>query len=532
VDVTQDGPTDAMPTQPRWAEIAAHRPLDDDDPREVGGYRLRARIGEGGMGKVYLSNTPGGRPIALKVIRFEQEVTTAQRVQGLYTAPVIDANPHSEHPWLATAYVAGPSLQQAVGVYGPLPPESVLILIAGIAEALQSIHAAGVVHRDLKPSNVILAADGPRVIDFGIARAVDTTSVTQAGMRVGTPAFMAPEQVRGQQATQALDIFALGTLACYAATGELPFGGGLDPAVPYRILEQEPDLTTCPPQIREIATLCLAKDPRQRPSPAQVIELCRQASTGTLLHMGDGWLPPAVAAAVSRIAVAPIPPAPKPPRKGTGRRTATVIGLVVVTAAAGIGVAAATGAFDSPKDQASQSGTSTPATSTVETKTSAAKNNSADSPSAIPTTSTTKTTSTATTTPNSTPVENGDSPAPLQRIEALDMALGKGIVLTEPDALVDCCNSYNMAHGGSAGRLYFLRADVVVLESNQTADYRTCVSDKRYISESSLESLPVGARICVLSDERVGLFEVKKTPDAGKPSKYYQFSVTIWNGSR
>lgn len=355
-----DEPTEAGSTQPVWADIPAHRPLQPDDPREVGGYRLRACLGEGGMGRVYLTYTPGGRPVALKVIRaeyagdpgfrrrFEQEAITAQRVQGLYTAPVIDANTRAEQPWLATAYVAGPSLQQAIGVYGPLPEESVLVLVAGVAEALQSIHGAGIVHRDLKPSNVILAADGPRVIDFGIARAVDTTSVTQTGLRVGTPAFMAPEQVRGQPSTPALDIFALGSLACYAATGELPFGGGLDPLVPHRILDQEPDLDSCPQQLRDLVSRCLAKDPRQRPSPTQVIELCRQLSTGTRLQMGEDWLPPSVAAVVQRIAATPVPPAPAQPRQpNKTRRRAVVLAavFVVVAAAAGITTIALSGAF-------------------------------------------------------------------------------------------------------------------------------------------------------------------------------------------
>jgi serine/threonine protein kinase len=219
--------------------------------------------------------------------------------------------------------------------------------VALIAEALQSIHGAGVVHRDLKPSNVILAADGPRVIDFGIARAVDTTSVTQTGLRVGTPAFMAPEQVRGQPSAPAIDIFALGSLACYAATGELPFGGGLDPLVPHRILEQEPDLTTCPERLRDLVTRCLAKDPRQRPSPTQVIELCRQLSTGTRLQMGENWLPPAVAAAVHRIATTPVPPTPADDRQPRRQRRRAVVLTAAFVAAIEVGITAmaASGVF-------------------------------------------------------------------------------------------------------------------------------------------------------------------------------------------
>lgn len=344
------GPTEAVPTQAAWMPAIAHHPLRPDDPRGIGGYRLRARLGEGGMGKVYLSYTPGGRPVAIKVIRteyaddpsfrrrFEQEVSMAQRVQGLYTAPVIDAGPHAPQPWLATAYVAGPSLQSTVGSHGPLPAETVLILMAGVAEALQSIHAAGVVHRDLKPSNVILALDGPRVIDFGIARAVDSTSLTRTGFRLGTPAFMSPEHVRGEAVTPAADVFALGVLGGFAATGELAFGGGSDPAVPYRIVEQEPNLANCPEPVRVVVERCLQKDPAQRPTPADVMQLCRDASSGTRLQMADGWLPQDVAAEVHRIASAPVPadPATVPaPRKRSG-------GMIAALAAAGVVVVAAT----------------------------------------------------------------------------------------------------------------------------------------------------------------------------------------------
>uniref|UniRef100_UPI002156623B protein kinase domain-containing protein n=1 Tax=Streptomyces fradiae TaxID=1906 RepID=UPI002156623B len=188
-------------------------------------------LGAGGMGKVYLSYTPGGRPVAIKVIRpdfaqdaefrrrFAQEVQAAQRVQGLYTAPVIDADTDAREPWLATAYVPGPSLADAVQRHGPMPVDTVLLLVAGIAEALQVIHGAGIVHRDLKPGNVLLASDGPRVIDFGIARAADATSLTSSGVTIGTPSFMAPEQAAGSTVTPATDVFALGQVAAYAALG-------------------------------------------------------------------------------------------------------------------------------------------------------------------------------------------------------------------------------------------------------------------------------------------------------------------------
>ena len=205
----------------------------------MAGYRLSARLGSGGMGKVYLSYTPGGRPVAIKVIRpefaedpdfrrrFRQEVQAAQRVQGLYTAPVIDSETDGAQPWLATAYVAGPTLAAAVAEHGPLPVQTVLLLVAGMAEALQGIHGAGIVHRDLKPSNVLLAPDGPRVIDFGIARAADAHALTGSGIMIGTPAFMAPEQATGAAIGAETDIFALGQVAVFAAMGRPRTATGL-----------------------------------------------------------------------------------------------------------------------------------------------------------------------------------------------------------------------------------------------------------------------------------------------------------------
>ena len=203
-------------------------PLTSDDPVEIGGYRLRARLGAGGMGRVYLASTPGGRRVALKVVRpelgddadfrarFRREIEAAQRVRGVYTAELLAGDPAATPPWLVTAYVPGPSLQQAVAEHGPMPPETVILLMAGVAEALQAIHSAGVIHRDLKPSNVLLAPDGPRVIDFGIARAAEATNLTQSGMAVGSPQFMAPEQIRGHLVTPAVDVFALGAVAAFA----------------------------------------------------------------------------------------------------------------------------------------------------------------------------------------------------------------------------------------------------------------------------------------------------------------------------
>ncbi|GGP81099.1 serine/threonine-protein kinase [Streptomyces melanogenes] len=301
------------------------QPLAEDDPRSVAGYLLSARLGAGGMGKVYLSYTPGGRPVAIKVIRpefaedpdfrrrFQQEVRAAQRVQGLYTAPVIDSDTDGPHPWLATAYVQGPSLHAAVASHGAMPVATVLLLVAGIAEALQVIHQAGIVHRDLKPSNVLLAVDGPRVIDFGIARAADATALTGTGVSVGTPSFMSPEQAAGTSCTEATDVFALGQIAVFAATGAAAFGDGSSHAVLYRIVHEDPDLSRLPGELREIVTACLSKDPARRPTPAQVIEMCGRASQDPALRRPEGWLPSSYAADLTQAAAPTPPPQPTHP---------------------------------------------------------------------------------------------------------------------------------------------------------------------------------------------------------------------------
>jgi len=306
------------------------RPLESGDPQAVAGYRLAARLGSGGMGTVYLSYTPGGHPIALKTIRpelsedgefrrrFRQEVQAAQRVQGLYTAPVIDYDTEGDRPWLATAYVAGPSLAAAVAEHGPLPLPSVLLLLAGMAEALSVIHGSGIVHRDLKPSNVLLAGDGPRVIDFGIARAADATALTGTGVSIGTPAFMSPEQAAGREITPASDVFALGQVAVFAARGQGAYGDGPSHAVLYRIVHEEPDLTGLPEPLAFVAR-CLAKDPAERPSPADVIALCQEASP-TPLRQSGSWLPKALTAQITQrvsasaaLAAAPTAAPPTPP---------------------------------------------------------------------------------------------------------------------------------------------------------------------------------------------------------------------------
>ncbi|MEU9388869.1 protein kinase [Streptomyces sp. NPDC048324] len=295
--------------------------LGAGDPRQIGAYRLLARLGAGGMGFVYLARSERGRTVAVKLVRrelaaqeefrarFRQEVQAARQVGGYWTAPVLDADTEAAVPWVATGYVAGPSLQQVVGHdHGALPERSVRILAAGLAHALKDIHAAGIVHRDLKPSNVLVTIDGPRVIDFGIARALETVTdggLTRTGALVGSPGFMAPEQVRGDRITPACDVFCLGSVLAYAATGALPFGtanSGVH-ALMFRIAQEEPDLEGVPEGIADLVRDCLKKDPAARPTLDQVLE--RTGAEDTVLggRSKDPWLPSALVAQLGRHAV-------------------------------------------------------------------------------------------------------------------------------------------------------------------------------------------------------------------------------------
>lgn len=287
------------------------KPLTADDPKTVGGYELRARLGAGGMGRVYLAFTPGGRALAVKVVRpdyaeddefrrrFRKEIDAAQRVQGLYTAPVVDADSEATLPWLATAYVPGPSLHQAVMEHGPLPLLTVFRLLAGVAEGLTAIHACELIHRDLKPANILLADDGPRVIDFGIAHAADATTLTSTHVRVGTPAFMAPEQIRGHSASPATDVFALGNLAVFAATGRTAFGEGNPDALFYRVINEEPQLGGCSTELRAIVERCLAKAPEERPPVGEIMEYARRQTQGETMSLAGSWLPEPVATSLA-----------------------------------------------------------------------------------------------------------------------------------------------------------------------------------------------------------------------------------------
>ncbi|OEU96247.1 WD40 repeat domain-containing serine/threonine protein kinase [Streptomyces oceani] len=313
--------------------VSVFRQLETNDPAQVGDYTLVARLGAGGMGMVYLSHSPAGRPVAIKVIRpeladdpefrhrFRREVTAAQRVHGLYTAPVIDSEIDSAPLWLATAFVPGPTLAAAVSQHGTLPVSAVLLLAAGVAEALQAVHAEGIVHRDLKASNVLLAADGPRVIDFGIARAADATTLTNTGAAVGTPTFMSPEMAVNREVGPATDIFSLGQLVTYAAKGTPAFGRGQGYGVLYRIVHEEPDLAEVPEALLPLLNRCLTKDPAERPSPTEVIDLCRAASEDGMLRRSGNWLPDTVTVDITRHQ--DVPPQPLTDHQPTGEAEPT-----------------------------------------------------------------------------------------------------------------------------------------------------------------------------------------------------------------
>ncbi|MEU1865647.1 serine/threonine-protein kinase [Streptomyces gardneri] len=347
-------------------------PLNAEDPVSIGPFRLIGRLGVGGMGRVFLARSAGGRTVAVKIVhaelaaqeefrrRFAREVAALERVGGTGTAPVLGSDTSADAPWVAIGYVPGPSLRTVVGdEYGPLPPATVRALASGLARALVHIHDAGLVHRDLKPSNVLLTVDGPRLIDFGIARAVDTVAdgggLTSTGAVVGSPGFMSPEQVRGDRVTPASDVFCLGSVLAYAATGRSPFGtadSGVH-AQMFRIAHDEPDLTDLAPELSGLIRACLAKDPAARPSAAEIVET---------LPVADPWLPADVLARLGRHAARlleaeagpeaggarmlasagdPTPATPLPPTARTAprprRRTAliTALATLVVAAAAG-----------------------------------------------------------------------------------------------------------------------------------------------------------------------------------------------------
>ncbi|MFB8312415.1 serine/threonine-protein kinase [Streptomyces sp. NPDC055961] len=322
------------------------RALAESDPRTVGPYRLLCRLGEGGMGRVYLGRSRGGRTVALKVVhgalagdpgfrtRFAREVRAAQSLRGAGTVPVLDADPDAEVPWLATAYVPGPALSEAVLAHGPLPEPALWRLLSGLAHALDGVHRAGLVHRDVKPSNVLLSPSGPLLIDFGIARSADETALTGTGLVVGSPGFMSPEQAEGRTVGPAADLFSLGAVLAFAATGRGPFGGGSVAELLYRLVHHEPDLAGVEGPFAELVRRCLAKRPEDRP---QVTELAAAADA----HREDSgsWLPAPVVAAIAQKAEELLNaetefepdagPAPVPTGSSTGTAPATAATTVL-----------------------------------------------------------------------------------------------------------------------------------------------------------------------------------------------------------
>jgi hypothetical protein len=273
------------------------------------------------MGRVYLGYSPGGRAVAVKVVhpelardpefmeRFRREVQAAEAVSGAYTAPVVAAGPGDSPPWLATVFVTGPSLSDLVGRAGPLPRAAVWRLAGGLAEALQAIHAKGLVHRDLKPGNILIAADGPRVIDFGISRAMQGTAMTGTRTALGTPAFMSPEQAQGHEVGPPSDVFSLGSVLAFAATGVAPFDGGEVFAIAYRLVSADPDLSRLPPGLRELVGGCLAKDPAARPTLAQLMDAVVAGSTAFPAAAPGKFWPEPVGVL---LADSPGPPTPPP----------------------------------------------------------------------------------------------------------------------------------------------------------------------------------------------------------------------------
>lgn len=339
-------------------------------PRRVGAYTVERRLGAGGMGTVYLARSRGGRAVAVKVahpelaadrqfrVRFRAEVEAARKVGGFHTAPVVDADPDAEAPWLATAYIPGPTLSDLLAERGPMDEHRLRLLGAALAEALQAVHACGLVHRDLKPGNIIMAEDGPRVLDFGIARAVESTRVTSTGA-VGTPGYLAPEQAQGLEVTGAADVFALGAVLVAAAGGSA-FGGGTPMGLMYRSVHEPADLSEVPPGLRPLVAACLSKDPAERPTPDTLLS---RLPPGAAPNPSAGEAPVGTSEDEATLLVGPPPPPPPPPAAYTRPRGPAVIAVALVTVGALVGGAVYIANREGGGDTPSASAPSSPSSS-------------------------------------------------------------------------------------------------------------------------------------------------------------------------
>ncbi|GAA2499299.1 hypothetical protein GCM10010406_39800 [Streptomyces thermolineatus] len=376
-------------TRPDTAAPQPHgRAPQQQIPARIGPYEVFHLLGEGGMGRVFLARSPGSRLVALKVIRpeyaeapdfrgrFRREAESARRVSGFFTPPVLDADADAPEPWLATAYVPAPSLHDVVRDFGVLPEPALRALGAGLAEALPAVHAAGIVHRDLKPGNVLVAEDGPRVIDFGISRAMDATRVTRTGAVMGTPGFMAPEQiVSSREAGPAADVFSLGCVLVFAATGRGPFGTGGTAEVLYRAVHRPPRLDGLPAALVPLVEACLDKDPARRPPATSVLAALGDADPAALLTEGLRQdLARRAAHAAVLMAAPPVPATPVTPPvgpaapKGPSRRTFLWIAAGGTAVAAAGGAAALAGRRSQPGGGPARSDAGTGATGRPEPK--------------------------------------------------------------------------------------------------------------------------------------------------------------------
>ncbi|MCH5676783.1 endo alpha-1,4 polygalactosaminidase [Streptomyces gilvus] len=371
--------------------------LSPGDPESVGGYALVDRLGSGGMGVVYLGRSDSGRRVAVKVVhapyaqdeefrtRFRQEIAAARRVSGAFTAPVVDADPDARQPWMATLYVPGPTLSDVVAKRGPLRGTELRVLALGLVEALGDIHRVGVVHRDLKPSNVLMAEDGPRVIDFGISYAVDNEALTVTGRLIGTPPFMSPEQFAApREVTGASDVFSLGSLLVYAATGNRPFDGSSPYLTGYQVMYEAPDLYGVDEPLRSIAERCLDKDPAARPRLDELRRMLRELP-GTAVPAAPAVADSSDPGEAGRRVSGEHPGTPDPGLTGGGqaegdetrtgrvrRRRRVLVGLAAALAAlAVVGVSVA--AVRSGPHQDGASSTSTASSSSASAPASAAK---------------------------------------------------------------------------------------------------------------------------------------------------------------